>query len=34
MTRHEKGYIYRKGSWWYVRFYESVVQGDGSIRGV
>ena len=34
MTRHQKGYIYRKGSWWYVRFYDSVVQGDGSIERV
>jgi len=34
MTRHQKGYIFRRGSWWYVRFYDSVVQGDGSIRRV
>lgn len=34
MTRHQKGYIYRKGSYWYVRFYDSVVQGDGSIKRV
>jgi hypothetical protein len=34
MTRHQEGYIYRKGSWWYVRFYDSVVQGDGSIKRV
>ena len=34
MTRHQKGYIYRKGSYWYVRFYDSVAQGDGSINRV
>jgi integrase len=34
MTRHQKGYIYRRGSWWYVRFYDSVVQANGSIERV
>ena len=34
MTRHQKGYIFRKGSWWYVRFYDSVMQTDGSIKRV
>jgi hypothetical protein len=34
MTRHQKGYIFRRGGSWYVRFYDSVVQADGSIKRV
>ena len=34
MTRHQKGYIFRRGRSWYVRFYDSVVQPDGSIKRV
>ena len=31
-TRHQQGYIYKKSSWWYVRYYEDVIQEDGSIK--
>ena len=34
MTRHQKGYVYKRGSWWFVRFYDSVMQEDGSIKRV
>jgi hypothetical protein len=34
MTRHQKGYIFKKGGSWCVRFYDSVVQADGSIKRV
>lgn len=34
MTRHQKGYIFKKGSWWYVRYYDDVVQEAGSIKRV
>jgi uncharacterized beta-barrel protein YwiB (DUF1934 family) len=30
-TRHQKGYIYQKKNRWYVRYYEHVMQKDGSI---
>lgn len=33
-TRHQKGCVYRKGNWWYVRFYDNIVQEDGSIKRV
>ncbi len=33
-TRHQRGYIYKKGRWWFVRYYDSVVQEDGSIKRV
>ncbi len=33
-TRHQKGYVYKKGRWWYVRFYDDVMQEDGSIKRV
>lgn len=33
-TRHQKGYVFKKGHWWYVRFYDSVMQQDGSIERV
>ena len=31
-TRHQKGYVYKKGRWWFVRFYDSVMQADGSTK--
>jgi hypothetical protein len=34
MTRHQKGHIFKRGGSWYVRFYDSVVQEDGSIKRV
>lgn len=33
-TRHQQGYIYKKSAWWYVRYYEDVIQEDGSIKRV
>jgi len=33
-TRHQKGYVYRKFYRWYVRFYDDIVQDDGSIKRV
>ena len=33
-TRHQKGYVYRKSGWWYVRYYDNVMQEDGSITRV
>ena len=33
-TRHQQGYVYRKSGWWYVRYYDSVVQEDGAIKRV
>ena len=30
-TRHQKGYVYQKKNRWYVRYYEHVMQEDGSI---
>lgn len=33
-TRHQKGYVYRKGNLWLVRFYESRIMPDGSIQRV
>ncbi len=33
-TRHQQGYIYKKSGWWYVRYYDNVMQGDGSIKRV
>jgi integrase len=29
--RKQKGYLYRKGSSWYLRYYDNLVQPDGSI---
>jgi len=31
-TRHQKGYVFKKKNRWYVRYYEYVIQGDGSIK--
>lgn len=33
-TRHQKGYVFKKGRWWFVRFYDDVMQQDGSIERV
>ena len=33
-TRHQDGYIYRKKNRWYVRYYERVVQKDGSVSRI
>jgi integrase len=30
-TRHQRGYLFRKGGFWYVRFYDNVAQPDGRI---
>lgn len=32
-TRHQKGYIYKKGGWWLVRSYDNVMQQEGAILG-
>jgi integrase len=31
-TRHQKGYVYRKGHTWFVRYYDSRVASDGTIQ--
>ena len=31
-TRHQKGYVYKKKNRWYVRYYEYIIQEDGSIE--
>ena len=33
-TRHQEGYLYRKGSLWLLRYYDSECAVDGSIRRV
>ena len=33
-TRHQEGYLYRKGSLWLLRYYDSAVAADGSVRRV
>ena len=30
-NRHQSGYVFRKGTWWYVRFYDNVPTADGRI---
>jgi integrase len=30
-NRHQSGYVFRKGGWWYVRFYDNVAEPDGRI---
>jgi integrase len=30
--RHQKGYVYRKGSNWYLRYYEHELQADGTVK--
>jgi hypothetical protein len=29
-TRHQEGYLYRKGSLWLLRYYDSEFAADGS----
>lgn len=31
MSRHQQGYIFRKGGFWYVRFYDNFAEPDGRI---
>lgn len=31
-TRHQKGYVFRKKNRWYVRYYELVMQEDGTVE--
>ena len=33
-TRHQQGYLYRKGSLWLLRYYDSEFASDGSVRRV
>ena len=33
-TRHQEGYLYRKGSLWLLRYYDSEFDGNGSVRRV
>ncbi len=33
-TRHQEGYLYRKGSLWLLRYYDSEFAADGSVRRV
>jgi hypothetical protein len=33
-TRHQEGYLYRKGSLWLLRYYDSEFAGNGSVRRV
>jgi hypothetical protein len=33
-TRHQNGYVFKKRGRWYVRYYDYVVQEDGSIKRV
>ncbi len=33
-ARHQKGYVYKKENRWYVRYYDNVLQEDGSIERV
>jgi hypothetical protein len=33
-TRHQEGYLYRKGSLWLLRYYDSEFSADGSVRRV
>ena len=32
--RHQKGYIFKKGSGWYLRYYDSVIAPDGTFSRV
>jgi len=32
--RHQKGYVFRKGNCWYLRYYDTEVQEDGTINTV
>jgi hypothetical protein len=33
-TRHQQGYLYRKGSLWLLRYYDSEFASDGPVRRV
>lgn len=33
-TRHQQGYLYRKGSLWLLRYYDSALASDGTVRRV
>ena len=33
-TRHQKGYLYRKGRLWMLRYYDYQLATDGTIKGV
>jgi integrase len=33
-TRHQKGYVYKKGNLWFVRYYDNQVLPDGAIHRV
>ncbi len=33
-TRHQRGYLYRKGSLWLLRYYDSVFVADGTVRRI
>jgi hypothetical protein len=33
-TRHQEGYLYRKGSLWLLRYYDSEFDADGTVRRV
>src|ERR1039458_122557 len=33
-TRHQEGHLYRKGSLWLLRYYDSEFAADGSVRRV
>ena len=30
-NRHQSGYVFRRGTWWYVRFYDNVAKAEGRI---
>ena len=32
--RHQSGYVYRKGNFWYLRYYDHEVQPDGTLQQV
>lgn len=31
-NRHQSGYVFRKGGFWYLRFYDNVAGPDGRIE--
>jgi integrase len=32
--RHQRGYVLRKGSFWYLRYYDIEIQADGTLKNV
>jgi hypothetical protein len=32
--RHQSGYVFRKGSFWYLRYYDHEVQADGTLKQI